>query len=428
MKTSVSIVSVYGRSIWLASELSRKGFDVTLVDVTASLGRWSPEDREGPFGYFSSEYITSTQEERITAEDYIDPVTDGLVLWTDEGPRDFKGAISRHWLKQVDPLGFQRDYITQFHKLNSSKKKEMQKDLNSMSFEETWISLLSHQLASTEYADNINSFNSSCPLDFFNSYYVKRTSRRSVHKIFDWCETQGIKVIRGHKIGDLAFEQGKLKVIEIENSDVGTLTSDYYVWALSSSETQFSFKKAYESIFENKINQSQWYWTRYRTEISNEQIFETLPKKFLIIEDKDLSWTHENLLLLQKTETGKQIDVWLRIPTEHRFHLDYLKEIENKVVNILTNKLPSTEIKITEHPQEYNYSYSQLGPEVFPVYEEGFKSIGSSIKNVFLDGPEHWVQFSTFGRFSNQTQILKNIVTLKEKAERKTVDTEVHAP
>ena len=41
---SVFVVSVFGRGHWLAVELKRKGLDVTLIDVSAAMGSWGPED------------------------------------------------------------------------------------------------------------------------------------------------------------------------------------------------------------------------------------------------------------------------------------------------------------------------------------------------------------------------------------------------
>ena len=45
----IKILSIAGRSTWLAHTLCRLGFKVKFYDVTDDLGPMSPEDQDGPF-------------------------------------------------------------------------------------------------------------------------------------------------------------------------------------------------------------------------------------------------------------------------------------------------------------------------------------------------------------------------------------------
>ena len=82
----VIIVSIFGRGDWLASEMSRAGFQVQLVDVSPSMGRWAPEDWEGPFGFFHSADLNETQVAQLFEGESVVKIPSGFCLWTDEGP------------------------------------------------------------------------------------------------------------------------------------------------------------------------------------------------------------------------------------------------------------------------------------------------------------------------------------------------------
>ena len=80
-KYDVTIVSAFGRGHWLAAELADNHFSVLLLDISESLGRWAPEDWEGPFGLLQNKSLTSSQNERLVEEDYHDNIPEGVVLW-----------------------------------------------------------------------------------------------------------------------------------------------------------------------------------------------------------------------------------------------------------------------------------------------------------------------------------------------------------
>ena len=61
----VVIVSAYGRGHWLAEELVKQKWTVSLFDVTGALGDWEPEDWEGPWGFFDTSDLLPTQRARL---------------------------------------------------------------------------------------------------------------------------------------------------------------------------------------------------------------------------------------------------------------------------------------------------------------------------------------------------------------------------
>ena len=107
----IVIVSAFGRGHWVAAELVGHGVSVSIVDVSDQLGHWSPEDIEGPFGYFHAANFTLSQKARLDEEDYAELVDDGFVLWLKSGPIDMRGPHSTYLLKKAGIPNEQIDYI-----------------------------------------------------------------------------------------------------------------------------------------------------------------------------------------------------------------------------------------------------------------------------------------------------------------------------
>ena len=124
MKSSydVAVVSAFGRGHWLAAELADAGRSVALIDVSAKMGRWAPEDWEGPFGFFRTEKLKASQVERLIEDDYHDTVDEGFVVWLKDGPIDIKGPLSSFWLQKKGIQGEFSKYVSSYESLSSDDK------------------------------------------------------------------------------------------------------------------------------------------------------------------------------------------------------------------------------------------------------------------------------------------------------------------
>jgi hypothetical protein len=147
---NVVIVSAFGRGNWMAAEIkSTLKVDVHLIDVTDSLGRWAPEDWEGPFGLFQTEQLTQSQQVRLDEEDYADATQDGFCIWLKSGPIDMRGSHSSYLLDNREVSQNVQEYIRLFETMPKKRKLELLKELQNAPLHKTWLAQLAHSVASS---------------------------------------------------------------------------------------------------------------------------------------------------------------------------------------------------------------------------------------------------------------------------------------
>jgi len=168
------------------------------------------------------------------------------------------------------------------------------------------------------------------------------------------------------------------------------------VWFLSSEESYYLSEKIGQYFFPKGALEPEWSWIRYRVGLDDCTERKSLPLHLLIIEDIDSPWTHQNMLVLQRTALPDQFDVWMRIPTVQRFNKEYLTTRSRAMTDLLVERMPLSGPQILSFPQEYYYTYAQLGPSRYPVFssEKNKRRGQSEYVNLYLDGPELWSQYS----------------------------------
>ncbi len=410
-KYDVALISIYGRANWLAAELAEKGKSVVLIDVSQLFGHWAPEDWEGPFGFFHADTLKASQKERLSEDDYHEAVDEGFVLWLSSGPIELKGSLSAHWLSDFENQGVNVQHVSGVNNKTELQVSESAQQLQKEEFQHSWFAHLSHQMASNVFLDNNESVRRGRPLNLFSPYYIRRVSRRGLEQSLNWCKTKGVTVISGAKVVDMQVDKKSVSALEVESAHSEVIDADNFIWMLSSDESQRFSKKITETLYPNGAVESQWAWVRYRLKLSKTLATESLPLKFVIIDDLELTWAYENMCLVQKTVQEDSLDVWVRIPTQHRFQKSYLENLSSFICKLIHKKVPESYPEVVDMPQDYHYNYEALGPPRFPVYDrEELKTFKPSIfNNVYYDGPEFWVNMDWVGQFQRQERILKSL-------------------
>lgn len=417
MGSPVILISAFGRGHWLAAALAQEGIKTTLVDVSSKLGVWPSEDVEGPFGFFRNEKISETQMERLYADDPYTEVSNGFTIWFNDGPLEFKGPLTKFKIEQLPLSNHVKDFFVSG--TSAKQSKALYKNIGSLSFEKSWLLHLAHQWAGTTYAANSLGANVGEALPLFSSFLIRQATRNGLEKSLDWLASKGVDVLLPQQIVDASFGGGKaITGLELSGEKQGLFGLEQIAWMLTSEETYFLNERLGRYFFPEGALEPEWCWVRYR--VSLQFCFERdhLPLHTLIIGDLASPWTHENMIVLQRTSVVDQFDVWMRIPNVQRFNKEYLTMRSELVKKHLLGRMPLSEPQVLSFPQEYYYTYAQLGPSRFPVFGEKQNRRRGKVLfgNLHVAGPEVWPHYSLGAGFDQQELIRSKIVSWwKEK-------------
>jgi hypothetical protein len=301
---------------------------------------------------------------------------------------------------------------------NNSEKNQHLEAILRLPFSQSWLIHLAHQMAANVYRENAEAVLYGDPLPLFSSYSIRRASRRGYQKGLDWCKDKGVKVFSGAEITDLLADGKFWKGIEIKSEAwSGALLASNLCWELSSQETEKLSLRLSEFLFPQGILKPSWVWIRYRLRLHLGDYRNTVPLKFVLIEDPGLSWSHHNFALVQRTVKEEDFDCWIRIPAHSRFHRAYLDEKSLDLLALFAKRFPFAEPQLLDMPQDYLYEYEDLGPSLYPVFrDEDLKSFrGRNLKNIFFGGPEVGTRLDWTGRFSEQQKTLNELIEWKQK-------------
>jgi hypothetical protein len=407
----VIIVSAFGRGHWLAQALVSEGIKTTLIDVTAQLGAWPSEDSEGPFGFFRTEGISESQIERLYSDDHFDEVSNGFTIWLDQGPFECKGPLTRYRTEQLKLAPQVNDVLLGTADLKSAKL--LYKNIGSIDFSRSWLLHLSHQWAGTTYEPNAKAAEAGMSLPMFSPFLVRGASRAGFERSLKWIASKGVDVVRPQQVMDVSFKgKSMISGLEISGAPQGLFKLDHLVWMLTSEESYFLNERIGKYFFPKGALESEWCWVRYRVAFGDCHERDVLPLHALMIEDLESPWVHENMMVVQRTSLPDQFDVWMRIPTVQRFNTEYLTSRGEGMKSFLMKKMSLLNPQIMNFPQEYYYTYAQLGAPRFPVFSaETSKPRGEArYSNLHLDGPEVWPHYSWLAYFEAHQKVNEKIL------------------
>ncbi|MFM6927640.1 MAG: hypothetical protein ACKOX6_04210 [Bdellovibrio sp.] len=426
MGSPIVIVSTFGRGHWLAAALAQEGIKTTLVDVSSKLGVWPAEDLEGPFGFFRNERISESQMERLYSDDAFEELQNGFTMWLNEGPIEFKGPLTKFKIENSKLS----HHVTELLTASSPDKshRALYKNLTSLTFDQSWLLHFAHQWAGTTYLPNALGANEGEALPLFSSFLVRQATRAGLEKSLQWLKTKGVEVLQPHQIVDASFGTGKTVTgLEIAGENQGLYKLEQLVWMLTSEETYFLNDRLGKYFFPEGPLESEWCWVRYRVSLQDCLERNSLPLHTAMIDDLGSPWTHENFMILQRTSLPDQFDVWMRIPTVQRFNKEYLTHKATRMSGLISRRISLAEPQVLSFPQEYYYTYAQLGAPRFPVFSVKHKVPRGRVAfgNLHLDGPEEWPHYAWGATFASNERIRSSIQAwwkeklLKEQKEKR---------
>lgn len=426
LRSPIVIVSAFGRGHWLAAALAQEGIKTTLLDMSSKLGVWPAEDLEGPFGFFRNERISESQVERLYSDDSFEELQNGFTMWLNEGPIEFKGPLTKFKIEKSELSSHVTDLIAAT--TPDKVQRAVYKNLSSLTFDQSWLLHFAHQWAGTTYLPNATGATTGEALPLFSPFLVRQATRWGLEKSLQWLKSKGVEVLQPQQIVDASFGAGKnITGLEIAGENQGLLKLEQLVWMLTSEESYFLNERLGKYFFPEGPLESEWCWVRYRVALQDCLERNSLPLHTVLIDDLGSPWTHENSMVLQRTSLADQFDMWMRIPTVQRFNKEYLTNKSVRMSEILSRRISLAAPQVLSFPQEYYYTYAQLGAPRFPVF--GVKHNARRGRVVFgnlqLDGPEEWPHYAWGAMFASNERIRTNVLAwwkeklLKEQKEKR---------
>jgi hypothetical protein len=417
----IVIVSVFGRGNWLAGELARQGWKVSLIDVSERVGDWDAEEAEGPFGFLEGVDLVPSQKARLTAEGEAVPVPQGFVVWLPEGPIEFSSPMTKFQLEKRRVPEEVARYLQLQGAVKAEEKKELERlgrRIRKLGFEESWLANFAHQLAASTYRENHEALASEWALPVFQPYLIRHATAAGREKSLNLCRAAGAKVRTQAKVRDVRMTGRLCDAIEVEDVKSGVERGRAFVWALSSEETARFSPAVASQIFGEGTLRPSWYWARFVFSYSGAS---ELPVWSAVVRDSLLPWTHANLLILRKEAKEGELGVWMRLPVRARFDKTYLEKVGAEAAELLTRRLPGFNPQLKLLPAEVREgdpakAEAKYGPPRFPVFDESEikKASERAAKNVLFDGPEQWVTLDWWGVLRQQAILKQQLEKLKE--------------
>lgn len=398
---TVFIVSIFGRGNWLAMACKKLGLNVTLIDLSSAMGNWGAEDAEGPFGFLKDEKLDESVVNRIQSSEAFESLDSGFTILLPDGPVQFKSPLTMHRLEQI---GIPKRVIE-----GLGKNESVSTLADRYNFSEAWPLHLACEFSSTKWSPSALSAKRTMPAPLLSNFFVKNATRVGLESSLDWVRGFGVEVSTSTEILDVSFSDSKtIAGLELKGELSGLKKCDRMIWCLTSEESYYYSERLGSKIWQNTKNESAWCWIRYQLKFNESPQFQTLPIHFVKVADLYSPWTHENFLIAQKTKSSGIVDIWSRIPTVQRFNKDYLGQLGEKIKQGFVKQLSLFTSDISHYPQEYTYTYAQLGPNRHPVYDLPIEK-GPNYKNLGWSHPEVWDSFSWSARARYEKNLLSGI-------------------
>lgn len=419
-KYDVAVVGSFYNISWVASELARQGWSVLYIDLHTGLGRWPMEDIEGPFGFFTSETLNPFYVEKLNNEEALVSQDAGFTICLGSGPLEFKSSFIQYQLKE---LGITNEFVARLESstdnyYKSSQKLYEQYKNEDQPFEKFWLEFLTRSLCSQKDVAFGDKVECEFPLPLMNPFFTRFLSRRSLERNHQWLTRQNIDTFEQTQVLDFVLSGShEIHGFETKGEINGVSNFKTLVWGLSSEETYYYKPPLGKILFPKGVAEPVWTWARYTIEISVNRETRQLSNHSIWIEDLYGPWTHENLLIWQQTSLENLFDVWILIPNNQRFNKDYIKYYGEKITQKWGQRFGTSQAKIHNYPQEYVYTYQDLGPSRWVRFsQDHHKQIESAVfKNVYFNNYEIWDQLNKETQFQSQYKLIHKVVDKLKK-------------
>lgn len=392
----LAVLSIFGRGEWLAAAAQKAGMPTTLIDISSQMGIWSPEDWQGPFGYHKFEKEIPYLSERLTNDDESVELAQGFTLFLKDGPLELRGPVP-HRLKMLG--------------------QSLQTPSRNAAFRNRWLYQFSksfscaYDLKHTEDSKDFESFL------IQKEFYFSHPTRQGIEACHEWLRKTGVRIIAKAQLQDVILSNRKLiEGVQIQDTQSQPVHFNQMVCCLTHEELAFASAKSAKKLGAEPAQKTMWSWVRARIKIEEHPLRAQVPLQMVIMQNELLPVGHQNGMVLRRTTSPDVFDLWLKISCEQRFDRNYLKSQVDVSYELVQARLGELKVEVKDYPQEFEYTYAQLGPSRFPVFF-GTKplSFQSNLKNLYFSSPETWGRLDLNAMIQSQNVLLEQIVSKWKK-------------
>lgn len=411
----IVILSAYHRAQWLANELKSKGHSVVYLDFSERLGGLSPEAWIAPFGHFQTTKINYSQNVWLSEGTSTVPITNGFTILSEKGPIEFQGPLNKLSFKRYLIDQDELDYLHAAISMSDEAYQKFKNHFHGVSFEQTWLLHLSHQLASQTYFENAFSIkNKNRSLPMTEGWSVRTLSRRGAQETLQMSQDKGVEIYSVGKLKKFTSNNLGLQSVTIEDAKENSveILGDTFLSFLSQEELAGISPESFSQVIDGQPITSDWFWTRYRFFTNQNDVTEILPQSFCMIEDRFMPWTHHNLMIVHRGLRAHEFIAWVRIPSNYKLKENRLQNVGAEIQRVFVEKFVGIQIQQMELPLESLATEFQVLAPHLPIYSakklEQLKL--PKQKNFTWCGPEVWERLDTNFLLDYQSKILEQIL------------------
>lgn len=402
---NIVVVSLFGRGHYIASLLSQNNYKVKLLNLSSpDLYPVNIENVIGPFDFFKN-HLDSLQNAFLASFIKFQNTSSGFTLWPKLGPIDFQTFIKNYSIEHCGLSVENIEYLGNTHLLSPKEKKTLQTSLDDMPHLKNWLSKLAHQLPSSKWLDNYDlKTNTTKILDFFNKKQVAQASCNTLQNSLDWCRSNAVEVISVEadlSISKKANQIQSISYTNTENKQKETAFCDQLIWTAHSQETKDLCPKVFLDLYQKALS-PEWQWQKITTHINEQYQPDFTNDSFVMINDLELNFSGDNLVIVKKTAMPNVWQLWMLLP--YKYSPDLM--IKDTFDTFFKDRIPKLKIEKIDLPEKNAKSF-------FPVFAAHKNAFEKTTNNIHFCNFEHchnldWSGFLNFQKQMGETILTKN--------------------
>jgi hypothetical protein len=355
----IKILSIAGRSLWLAHRLCRMGFKVRFYDVTEDLGPVSPEDQDGPFLIRKEEGLDPLFLSFFEDQKDLRFLEDGFCL---SSPSGNLSASSPNYEMSVQ--AFKENFYTQAARESSFWYDDFLRSFGKVRFK-----------LSSEWKDESSVFN------LKGQFFVRCSHELSHPQRLSLITKRGVSVesVNSVTVKDILSE----------------IKKDFKDWIIDLTITEL---KLFTGNSIGALDQ-QLGWTRKRFKIEDLEFKEKLsglPTWSLWVNSFYKTWKQDNCYIVIKSLDERFLDLWT---IEQVYDPKKIKESYKMAESFLNQNFPYVSFTLYE-TSDFSSNLNTL----FPI-STGYSEINDT--RYMWNSPREWNGFNSELIFSYQTEFSK---------------------